>query len=280
MFRTELITDLYQVNSFKLVYKNLHEKKFQNAKKNLALIKNEIQKIISQDELVLNDIYLFNQILSFHTSLITTWEEIYIKKYSSSWNYLQNCLDSLRNINKFSLNNQKEEVLNFFEKQLLILEKLYPYNIFMSMGMEVDLYECSICGNDIDSFECEHDIGELYYGKIAIGIAKGIRDINHVSMVEKPMDKRCVVQYDDNGHQFKGLQFLNQQLLSNQLTPITIYDADETPRKKFNEDYVKLERNEKCFCGSNKKFKKCCINKQYIEEQHIQLIIKHELTLW
>lgn len=99
-------------------------------------------------------------------------------------------------------------------------------------------------------------------------------------MVENPMDKRCVVQYEDNGHQFKGLQFVNSQLLSNQLTPITLYDADETPRKKPNKNYVELKRNEKCFCGSNKKFKKCCINKKYIEAQHIELIVHHEFKLW
>jgi hypothetical protein len=280
MFRTKIVTDFYQKNHSKLIYKSLHEMKFQDAEDNLESIKNKAKKIISQEELVLNDIYLLNQILSFHNSLITMWKEIYMKNYSNSWNYLQTCFDLLRDINKFSLNNNKTEILNFFEKQLLILEKLYPYNIFFSTGMEVALYECSICKKNIDSFECEHDIGELYHGEIAIGVAKDIIDFNHIAIVETPMDKRCVVQYDDNGHQFKGLQYLNNQLETNLLTPITIYDIDETPKKMFNDKYINLERNEKCFCGSNKKFKKCCINKQYIEEKHIELIINHEFKLW
>jgi hypothetical protein len=280
MFRTKTINDFYQVNHLKPIYKNLHELQFRDAKDVLAPIEDKANQLTSQDELVLNDIFLLKQILSLHSSLITMWEKIYKREYSSSWNDLQNCLDRLRSINKFSLNNQKSEVLDFFEKQLLILEKLYPYNIFFSMGMEVALYECSICGKNIDSFECEHDIGELYNGEIAIGIAKDIIDINHISMVENPMDKRCVVQYEDNGHQFKGLQFVNSQLRSNQLTPITLYDVDETPRKIPNENYVELKRNEECFCGSNKKFKKCCINKKYILKEHIELIIHHEFKLW
>jgi hypothetical protein len=280
MFRTKTINDFYQVNHLKPIYKNLHELQFQAARDVLAPIEDEANQLTSQDELVLNDIFLLKQVLSLHSSLITMWEKIYKTEYSSSWNDLQNCLDRLRSINKFSLNNQKSEVLDFFEKQLLILEKLYPYNIFFSMGMVVALYECSICGKNIDSFECEHDIGELYNGEIAIGIAKDITDINHISMVENPMDKRCVVQYEDNCHQFKGLQFVNSQLRSNQLTPITLYDVDETPRKIPNENYVKLKRNEECFCGSNKKFKKCCINKKYILEEHIELIIHHEFKLW
>lgn len=280
MFKTEKISNFYKNHNFNLFYKSLHKNKFENAKETLKSIENEITKLNSDNELILNDIYLLKQILLFHNSIISFWEDIYQEKYSSSWNHLQTCFDTLRKINKFSLNNQKTKELNFFEKQLLIIEKLYPYSIFMSMGMETSLFECSICGKNIDSFECKHDIGELYYGEMAFGIAKEITDINHISMVENPMDKRCVVQYPDDSHQFKGLQFLNKQLISNQLTPITIYDADETPRKILNDDYIKLKRNEKCFCGSDKKFKNCCINKEYIEEKHIELIVNHEFKLW
>lgn len=280
MFRTKIINDFYQANHFKWFYKNLHELKFQDVRNILTSIENESNQLTAQDEFVLNDMFLLKQILLFHFSLLSMWEDIYQKKYSSSWNHLQTCFDTLRKINKFSLNNQKTKELNFFEKQLLIIEKLYPYKIFMSMGIETSLFECSICGKNIDSFECEHEIGELYYGEMAFGIAKEITSINHISMVENPMDKRCVIQYPDDSHQFKGLQFLNQQLLSNQLTPITIYDADETSRKILNKDYIKLKRNEKCFCGSGKKFKKCCIDKEYMEEHHIELIVNHEFKLW
>jgi hypothetical protein len=280
MFRTKTINDFYQINYPKLVYQNLHGMQFQEARNNLIQIQDVASKLISQDELVLNDIFLLKQVISFHSSLIATWEEIYATRYSSSWNYLQNCLNLLRSINKFSLNNKKNEVLDFFERQLLILEKLYPYSIFFSVGWEVALYECSICGKNIDSFECEHDIGELYSGVVAIGIAKEVTNINHISMVDNPMDKRCVAKYEDNSCQFKVLQYLNQQLVSNKITPITLYDADESPRKKPNETYVELARNDKCFCGSNKKFKQCCIGKKNIEENHIELIIKHDMKLW
>ena len=32
-------------------------------------------------------------------------------------------------------------------------------------------------------------------------------------------------------------------------------------RKAFFKKINQLGRNDKCFCGSNKKFKKCCLNK-------------------
>lgn len=34
-----------------------------------------------------------------------------------------------------------------------------------------------------------------------------------------------------------------------------------------------LNRNEKCFCGSNKKFKRCCIDKEFEEKDHAELIL-------
>lgn len=282
MFKTKEINELYTNNDYKIIYEYLHNLEFQNAYNKLTIIHSNINDLQSQylAEFILNDIFLLKQILSFHNHLVKFWEEICNAKYSSSWNYLQNCLDSLRSINKFALNNQKTDYLNFFEKQLLILEKLYPYNIFLSTGMEVGFYECSICGKNIDSFECEHEIGELYSGEIAIAIAKGVVNLDHVAMVKHPNDKRCVIQYDDNSDQFMNLQFLNREINRRKVTPITIYDADETPKKEINKKYVKLKRNEKCFCGSNKKFKNCCINKQFIEKEHIHLVIKPDFKLW
>ena len=114
MFRTKIINDFYQANHFKWFYKNLHELKFQDARNVLISIENEANQLTSQDELVLNDMFLLKQILSFHFSLLSMWEEIYNTKYSNSWNHLQTCFDILRNINKFSLNNQKNKRIEFF----------------------------------------------------------------------------------------------------------------------------------------------------------------------
>jgi len=280
MFHTKLINDIYNKNVFSLFYKKLHQKNFIEAKAILNNLGKNIDNIDSKEELILNDIYLFKIVLTFHNSLVSLWEDIFNQKYSSSWIFLQDSLDALRTVNKLSLNNKKNKALKFFEKQLLTLERLYPYKIFASVAWEVSFYECSICKKDIDSFDCPHEIGELYNGKIAIAHAKEITQLNHVAMVENPSDKRCVVQYDDNSKQFKILQYLNKMLILNKLTPLTYYKIDETPRKLLNKDYIQLERNKKCFCGSNRKFKKCCINKKFIEEKHIELIINPEFKLW
>jgi hypothetical protein len=39
-----------------------------------------------------------------------------------------------------------------------------------------------------------------------------------------------------------------------------------------NPDFRKIGRNEPCYCGSGKKFKKCCISKEFIETDHVDIV--------
>ena len=42
-------------------------------------------------------------------------------------------------------------------------------------------------------------------------------------------------------------------------------------RRVKNKEFKKIGRNKLCFCGSGKKFKRCCISKEYIESTHIDI---------
>ena len=211
---------------------------------------------------VCNDLYVLKRVINFYNSLSRYWEHIYNSKYSDSWSSLQDCLDLLRTIKRFASNNRLYK-LEKYESLLLDIEKIYPYRIFSSMGIEIGFYECSICNKDIDSFDCPHEIGNLYKGEMAYGIAKGISSIDHVAMVKNPQDKRCVVAYEDNSAAFKGLQYINNLLINRHIFP-TKFFIEISKRRVNNSEYKKIGKNEICYCGSNKKFKKCCINKKYI----------------
>ncbi len=220
---------------------------------------------------VLNDVYLLNRFINLMDSYSATWMNIAVSKFVDSWSSLQDSLDHLRSVKKFS-NGTGICLIDFLENQLIELEKLYPYNVFFSMGASVDLFECSICGKDIDSLECEHIKGELYRGEMAYGTAKGIGSIDHVAMVKHPQDKRCVVKYEDDGPQFEPVIYLAGLLTSNELNPLSFHHLEFSKRREKNPDFKKLPRNEACYCGSGKKFKKCCIDKEYIEFDHIDIV--------
>jgi len=221
---------------------------------------------------ILNEFFVLNSYIDLLLEYSRTWFLIREGQFGNSWQSLQSTMDLLRTVKKFSKKNNDSEHLAFFENQLVNLEKLYPYNVFFSVGAVVDYYECSICGADIDSILCPHIKGGLYGGVMAVAIAKNMNELNHVSMVKYPADKRCVVQYDDTGEQFKLVRYLADLLNKKRLKPFDFGELRFSTRMIENPDYKKLGRNEVCFCGSGKKFKHCCIDKKIVEEGHVDII--------
>lgn len=223
--------------------------------------------IDSPDEQILNDLYVLNQFILLLLLYSELWESVLNGKFSDSWSIIQDALDTIRSIKKFSKLN-----LLYFEEQLIELEKTYPYNIFLSIGATVEKFECSICGLDIDSTDCVHRKGELYSGLMAIAIAKNLSNFDHVAMVLTPEDKRCVVTYEDNGEQFKLVRYLSSLISNGQLSISDFKGLNFTTVKQRNPEFIKQKRNEKCNCGSGKKFKKCCISAEYIDGDHVDVI--------
>ena len=212
--------------------------------------------------------------LDFFIAYNATWNLISEAKFGLSWGKLQDAIDCLRNLKKFCLKDKSYNHLRFFEHQLVNLEKLYPYEIFFSIGAIAENVRCSICDKDINSLECPHIKGELYNGKLAVGIIENVKELNHVAIVKNPANKRCVVEYKDTDEQFDHIRYLANLLNSRQTKATDFYELKITEKTIPNPNYKKLGRNDKCYCGSGVKFKNCCINKEKINSGHIDIISK------
>jgi len=219
------------------------------------------------EEELLNDFYVLDRYTDFLSAYADLWNSILNQKFSSSWDSLQGALDLLRLVKRFSLID-----IEFFEAQLIELEKIYPYNVFFSIGAIVERFDCSICGVDIDTEECPHMRGHLYGGVMAHAVARKIVEMDHVAMVSHPEDKRCVVQYDDAGEQFKLVRYLSELIASGNLQVLNFGLLKFSKRRQPNPEYRKIGRNEPCFCGSGKKFKKCCVSMEYVEGDHVDIV--------
>ncbi|HGO5293080.1 YecA family protein [Photobacterium damselae] len=215
---------------------------------------------------------IFIEISMFHVlnHLSKFWEFVLHEKYYKSWCSLQDTLDNLRNVKRFS--DHDSALLDFLEVQLKAIESVYPYQLFSSTGVIFEGCNCSICGEDIDSFECCHIQGELYDGEIAIGIIQNVKKFDHLALVEHPEDKRCVVGADDSHPNMLVLRDLGQYILQGRLKPLGFKDVLKVEFDKVNDAYVALKPNQKCFCGSGVKFKKCCRNKITVRHKHYEFI--------
>lgn len=279
MFNTSEVVAIYRhLNpSIKKVLHFLNVLEFEKCKEEIESLNRELtvakkEHLPVQDK-VLNEFYVLGRFLGMLSAYSELWNKIVKGEFSSSWNSLQDALDLLRTVKKFSCDHAHQNIA-FFEFQLQELEKLYPYNIFVSIGATVERFECGICGQDIDSFDCPHIKGELYSGEMAYGIARNLSELNHVAMVKHPQDKRCVVKYDDAGEQFKLVRFLSGLILSEKLKPIDFGELRFSKKIIKNPDFRKTGRNEPCHCGSGKKFKKCCISKEVINGDHVDIVAK------
>lgn len=277
MFGTPEVNSIYRgfQSSIKKSLYFLNRLNFDECKEEINKLGSELEvarrECFSEQEQVLNEFYVLTRFIDMLSSYVDIWDKIVKKQFSSSWNSVQDTIGLLRQVKKFT-NRETNKDVDFFENQLLELEKLYPYNVFFSIGATVERFECSICGRDIDSFECPHTKGELYRGQMAYAIARNITELDHVSMVKHPEDKRCVVQYDDNGEQFKLVRFLSELITSGKLQPSDFGELKFSKRKVKNPDFQKIGRNDPCYCGSGKKFKKCCISKEFIDGDHVDIV--------
>jgi len=216
---------------------------------------------------VLDDIFVLECYVRIFGEYGFLWHQIANSMFSESWSTLQNIFDLIRLLKRFSKIDTSA-----LEDQLYALETLYPYNVFFSMGAVVERFECSICGEAIDSFKCTHRRGELYRGQMAVAIARNIVQLDHLAMVAQPVDKRCVISYGNDAPQFGVVRYLANLLSTRALNVLNFAGAVWGKRIVSNERHRVMGRNEHCYCDSGKKYKKCCIGKAYIEQDHVQIM--------
>lgn len=234
-----------------------------------AMIKDKQSDPPVEDEDTLNDQSILGFLARFLSEYATFWERVTKRDYEPSWMALQDCLDSIRLMKRVSQVN-----LARFETQLEGLESVYPYKIFASIGCIAGRVECSICGHDIDSFECVHRRGELYRGKMACGIVREIKQMDHVALTENPEDKRCVMKVEGTAYQFSAIDWLADHLTAGKFKVSDFHHVEMTTRRKRNDKVVGQERNDLCQCGSGKKFKRCCSAKEFIAYPHAEFILR------
>lgn len=214
-----------------------------------------------------NDMYALRRYIEFFEHYGEVWRLVADERFSASWSKLQDALDALRLVRRFS-----QIDTSVLEDQLVELEKTYPYNVFFSMGAIVERFECSLCGEDIDSFRCIHRKGQLYRGRMAVAIARNIVEFDHLAIVDQPEDRRCVVSYDDQGEQFSLVRLLSRLLQDRKYVVSHFGELRFSKRRRPNPNHTKLGRNDLCYCESGLKFKRCCIGKSHIEGDHVDII--------
>lgn len=193
------------------------------------------------------------------------------KMYKNSWDKLQDCMDLIKCVGRYVEIENRMEVEDVREL-LEDFEKLYPYEFFSSGEFVIGKSHCSICGKSMQGLECPHIKGNLYWGQVSIEVIDEIKQVQAVSIVKHPKDKRCILELsDDNRSEEEKFAKLNQFL---DLHPCLLrrFSIKSTIETRLNKSIIKTDRNAKCTCGSGKKFKKCCEPNLYYKHEDVLII--------
>lgn len=267
-------------NSIKHIYEILDEKNYDLIKDTVdeaICVCNDIkvQAVENQNENVANSTYVICSYLKILSNYAIYWKYLEEGKYRESWDVLQNCLDSLICVSRFT-EDRSVYCLELWDQHLRMLEKLYPFRVFSSIEMVIKHAKCSICGRSIIDFNCEHIPGNLYWGEMAYSIVEDA-ELKAVAMVSHPLDKRCVVEAQGDDRPKEEKYQLLHYFFTNNKDPLRMFDIEEIPRLYFNEKYLTYRRNDKCLCGSGKKFKKCCGESKYEKGIHYKIVFKNRM---
>ena len=150
----------------------------------------------------------------------------------------------------------------------LLFQKLFPYVHFTSREMSIGKEKCTICGKIITNprNSCEHIVGNLYMGEMCCREAMDIQ-FHGLAITTQPKDKYGVLHPEGLEYNYEAIEMLLEHIDS----PYMLWKIREM--ESLKNEFINIGRNEKCPCGSGKKYKKCCMGtpKELKKHKHLEI---------
>lgn len=258
----------------------LQEKNIQFAGEQIRQIeKKRMEAIQEKDEEAANYYWRLAVIYYVQSGFVSIYQNLKRRAYAEAWEALkQTDLQMMILHQNYAFEQDEEDSfhLGFIMDELREYEKLFPYEYFICREKVIKKQRCTICGKEVSlRDDCGHVPGKIYMGEVCVHepidfeylSAKATRD---------PFDKMEYLepyQAQDMQYNFGMLDGLMASLKS----PYEYWEVEVVKEK--NPQYAKVGRNDKCPCGSGKKFKFCCMNdesKMTFEHYKIRLLNEYE----
>lgn len=182
------------------------------------------------------------------------------EQFQKAWDCLFDIETAIKALKPHFYKYFNEYYLDVIEDKVKKYQSLYPYKMFMSIGIIVEEQKCSICGQ-VRTLRtpCEHKVGEIYNGEYCNRITTKIKKFDHVSFVKNPKDKRCILTELD-GKPIDYDYSLIKELLRFVDKPLEHWDIKWSKIRHPHELFKNIKPNDECPCGSEKTYQDCCLN--------------------
>lgn len=229
-------------------------------------------EIDNNNEEAAKQIWCVEQVYHVINLYLSGYKYLEQKKHFDAWQELDRADIGLSLLRKHLDYNDNIYNLLFVEKTIYQLQKLFPYRHFTSREAVIKKRVCSVCGSEITlRNSCGHKPGEIYNGESCYRIIKDI-DLLAISIVTNPFDKYTVLFPQDLEYNYGMLE----QLMEHWKSPFEKWELHIVRETK--EEYKSVSRNDRCPCGSGKKYKKCCLLSENDKFDHYRMLFSGKPT--
>lgn len=233
----------------------------------------EIKKefVIQNKQEEAKEVWCLEQVLEIQENFLKAYALLKQDDFYKAWCLFEECELTSDSLRPHFRNCYGEYCLNFIDEQVKQYQSLYPYKIFMSPELLDIEMKCNICGKTVEIRKlCGHEVGEIYNGDMCV------RDVTKVdflgsAFVESPLQKYSIPFMVDkksnksvDNYDYRLLKYLVSKLKS----PFVDWKVTWMEKLHSHSRFNNLGRNEKCPCGSGKKYKKCCLPKAGVLMPH------------
>ena len=213
-------------------------------------------------------------VLKVQDDYISAFNSIKNNEFYEGWCLLErveiSCESLFMNMRRNDLERYK---LDFIDKQTEKFQSVFPYEWFISPEIVIGKKKCNICNREI-SFrnDCGHIAGKIYNGELCYRIVEDIKSFG-IALVKNPAQKYSVLFTNNESgektdtYNYSVVRFLAERLES----PFHGWEVILTKERHPHSRYSNTGRNDKCPCGSGKKYKYCCLNEDGVLRPHYDI---------
>ena len=211
------------------------------------------------DQLTAKAVWCLETIGRIQDHFITAFSQIKTGEYAEAWQELDRCETEI----SFLDSHFSEMPGEFGVEHARIHTKQYQELYLLKWGFSPAFLQkdvrCSICDAKISlRTTCGHEVGEIYDGEMCGKVINDL-EILHIALVDKPAQKYSVIFPNGNDDdRLALLQYLGRNLKS----PWHRWSYYKEVRKQYHPVFKDVRRNDRCPCGSGRKYKRCCLGNE------------------
>ena len=226
----------------------------------------------ANDQVAAKAIWCMETIGRIQDHFVSAFVHMRLSEFKEAWDQLERCETEMSFLNKHFEDRSDEFGMEFVRKHTKQFQELYPYSWGVSPAYIKEEVRCSICeSNIVLRGGCSHKVGDIYDGEMASRrIVKA--KLLHISLVDNPVQKYSVIF--PNGNDYARLKPINE-LASRLGSPWRSWEFQKEERRGHNPAFRHVGRNDACPCGSSLKYKRCCLQKEWVFP-HYSILIHSE----